>query len=106
MRHKSSVLILAAAIVAGGAAQAAPLDAKTIQIVAKTFDFLSHKPAAGSKVVVVAGSADPAQVQTALAKMVVSAGKTGDAAGAFAIFVNSPEEAKAARDANANIFTI
>ncbi len=106
MRKKSSSLILAAAIGMAGSAGAAPLDAKTIQIVAKTFDFLSHKPAAGSKVVVVAGSADPAQVQTALAKMMVSPGKTADAAGAFAIFVNTPEEAKAARDANASIFTI
>jgi len=104
--RRQSVLILACALAAADAVQAAPLDAKTIQIVAKTFDFLSHKPAPGSKVVVVAGSADPAAVQTALSKMSVSAGKVSEAAGAFAIFVNSPEEAKAARDANAGIFTI
>ena len=106
MRRKSSVLILAAVLGLNGTAEAAPMDAKTVQIVAKTFDFLSHKPAPGSKVVVLTGSADPAQVQTVLGKMTVSAGKTGDAPGAFAIFVNTPEEAKAARDANGGIFTI
>jgi hypothetical protein len=100
------MVILAAALAASGAAQAGPLDAKTIQIVAKTFDFLSHKPAPGAKVVVVAGAADPTAVQAALSKLSVSAGKPADAAGAFAIFVNSPEEAKAARAANASVFTI
>lgn len=106
MRRRSSILILASALVASNASQAAPLDAKTIQIVAKTFDFLSHKPAPGSKVVVVAGAADPAAVQAALGKLAVAPGKPADAAGAFAIFVTSPEEAKAARDANSGIFTI
>jgi len=110
MRPTSSVTALTfIAAVAGLApigAWAAPLDAKTIQIVAKTFDFLSKKPAPGSKVLVVAGAADPAAVQTALAKMAVSAGKPSEATGAFAIIVNSAEEAKAAHDANANIFTI
>jgi len=106
MRRKSSVLILASALAVSGAARAAPLDTKTIQIVAKTFDFLSHKPAPGSKVVVTSGAADPAAVQAVLSKMSVSAGKASDAAGAFAIFVSSAEEAKAARDANAAVFTI
>jgi len=106
MRPTSSLLALACALGASSLAQAAPLDTKTIQIVAKTFDFLSHKPAPGSKVVVVAGAADPSAVQAALSKMTVAAGKTADAAGAFAIIVNTPEEARAARDANANVFTI
>ncbi len=108
---RRSVPILAMAIVAvevTGSAMAAqgPLDAKAIQIVAKTFDFLSHKPARDAKVVVVGGAADLAAARSSLGKMAVSEGAAGDAAGAFAVLVNTPEQARAARAVNGTVLTV
>ena len=92
--------------VTGAFANAAGLDPKQIQIVTKTFDFLSKKPAANAKVVVVAGSADIATVKSALPTFTVTEGGLHDVAGAFAVIVNTPDEAKEARGINANVLTI
>ena len=88
------------------AAFAAALDAKAIQIVANTFDFLYRKPAADSKVVVFHGAADMAAVRSSFATMSVSEGAAGDVAGAFAVFVNTGEEARSARGINGGVLTI
>ena len=70
---------------AGSAEASAPanVDPKWVLIVAKALDFVTRKPVPPAKVIVV-----------------------GDAAGAFAIIVNTPEEARAAHAANANVAII
>lgn len=88
------------------AAQAAQLDVKAVQIVAKTFKFLARKPPADARVVVVDGAADIAVARASLGAMTVLEGAAGDAAGSFAVFVNTPEEALLARRANANVLTV
>lgn len=80
---------------ASGQAVAAAMDAKQTQIAAKALGFVTPKPAAGARVVVLAGAADPAAVQAALSGFAVVAGGPADAAGAFAVFVPSAAEAKA-----------
>ncbi len=90
----------------GHSAVAAALDAKAVLVVAKTFNFLIKKPAPDAKVIIVGGAADPAATQAALGKMAVSAGAPGDAAGAFAVIVDTPDAAKAAKAANPTVMTI
>ncbi|MFX9169603.1 hypothetical protein ABTN79_20465, partial [Acinetobacter baumannii] len=63
------------------------MDNKQVQIAAKALGFLTSKPAAGAKVVVLAGAADVGAVQTAMPGLAVAAGGPGDGSGAFAVFV-------------------
>jgi hypothetical protein len=110
MRHIAvwiaALLVIAQTVGPSRAAIAAAMDAKTVQIVAKTFDFLSHRPPANAKIVVVNGAADMAAVRSSLGRMTIAEGAPGDVAGAFAVFVNSPEEARSARGVNANVLTV
>lgn len=77
-------------------AGAAEMDAKQISIAAKALGFVSPKAATGAKVLVTSGAAPVAAVQSALASATVSAGDAGAAAGAFAVFVSSIDEAQKA----------
>lgn len=100
-------MVAAAVCMAVGTVSAhAGMDAKQVQIVAKVFSFLEKKPAAGATVVVLPGSADPAAVKAALGSLKISEGSPSDAAGAFAVFVGSAQEALAAKAANASTITI
>jgi hypothetical protein len=77
-------------------ANAAEMDAKQVTIAAKALGFATPKAAAGAKVVVTPGAAPVAAVQSALSGASVAAGDAGSAAGAFAVFVASADEAKKA----------
>jgi hypothetical protein len=81
-------------------------DTKWVLIVVKTLNFVNRKPAPDAKVVVVGNAADLATAQSSLAEMTVTEGKAGDAAGAYAIFVNTADEARAAHAANSAILII
>lgn len=87
-------------------AEAAALDPKALKVVAKTFDFLVPKPQSQAKVVVVGGAVDLTLARASLANLSIAEGKSSDSAGAFAVFVSTPEEALAARAANAHVLTI
>jgi hypothetical protein len=93
---------------AGSAEASAPanVDPKWVLIVAKALDFVTRKPVPPAKVIVVGDAADLAVARSSFGKMEVAAGTVGDAAGAFAIIVNTPEEARAAHAANANVAII
>lgn len=82
------------------------LDAKQVQIVAKVFNFLEKKPAAGGTLVILPGSADAAAVKSAFGSLKVVEAGTAEAAGAFAVFVGSTAEAQSAKGRNPNIITI
>ncbi|MEO5374864.1 MAG: hypothetical protein H7840_11380 [Alphaproteobacteria bacterium] len=101
-----SVLALVAGVRPAAAAAAAGMDNRQVRIVAKVFNFLGKRPMPGASVVVVRGAADVAAVKAALAPMMVVEGGAGDAAGAFAVIVNSAAEAIAASRANPRVFTI
>lgn len=84
-----------AAIGLPGAALAA-MDSKQVAIAAKALNFLTSKPPAGARIVVVSGAADLAAVKEALPSATVEAGGPSDTAGAFAAFVGSAADAKSA----------
>jgi hypothetical protein len=105
MRRIILVLVLTLAMV-GPAASAAESDSKWVLIVVKTLNFVNRKPAPDAKVVVVGNAADLGTAQSSLGKMSVAEGKPGDAAGAYAIFVNTADEAHAAHSANPTILII
>jgi predicted ABC-type sugar transport system permease subunit len=84
----------------------AEMDAKRLLIVAKVFDFVRDKPRSGARVVVVTGAANVAAVRAALGRFQIVEGSVGDVAGAFAVFVNSTSEARAARSLNSAILSI
>ena len=98
-----TLMVFPLVVLPAGAGQ---FDGKSVQIAAKTFDFLTHKPTGGAKVVVVGKAVDLVAAQSALGKYAVSEGGAGDAAGAFAVFVENEDEARAARKVNANVVTI
>lgn len=77
-------------------ASAAEMDTKQITIAAKALGFTTPKAPAGAKVVVTPGAAPVAAVQSALGSASVTAGDAGAAAGAFAVFVASADEARKA----------
>jgi hypothetical protein len=77
-------------------AAAAEMDAKQVTIAAKALGFATPKASAGVKVVVTPGAAPVAAVQSALSTASVAGGDAASAAGAFAVFVASIDEAKKA----------
>ena len=85
---------------------AAEMDAKQIRIAAKVFNYLTNKPPNQALVLVMPGAADVDTVKTALGGMTVVAGGSGNTEQAFAVFVNSADDAKAVNLGNAKILTI
>ncbi len=81
-------------------AYAESFNAKTTIIVAKVFGFLAHKPAPDSKVIIFPGAADLAVAKANMATLNVVEGTVADATTAFAVVVNTQEEARAVRSAN------
>jgi hypothetical protein len=73
---------------------AAEMDAKQVAIAAKALGFVTPKAGAGAKVVVMPGAAPLAAVQSALPGATVTSGDAAAAAGAFAVFVASVDDAK------------
>jgi hypothetical protein len=82
------------------------MDSKQVQIVAKVFNFLEKKPAAGGTLVIVPGSADAAAVKSAFGSLKVVEAGTAEAAGAFAVFVASTAEAQSAKGRNPSVIII
>lgn len=78
----------------------AGMDAKQILLFNKVLTFLDKKPSAGAMVVVLPGAADLATMKTALSSMNIVEGGASDAAGAFAVFVNSATEGQAVKTKN------
>jgi hypothetical protein len=78
----------------------AGMDPKAVQVAAKAIGFVRPPAQAGAKIAVVGSAATVADVQAALSAYSVSA---GDGTGAFAAFVSSASEAKAA---GAKVLTI
>ena len=82
------------------------MDAKQVRIAAKVFAFLQTKPAPGARIIVLSGAADSALLAGILANLHISEGRVADVAGAMAVFVNSTDEARAARRINPGVLTI
>jgi len=82
----------------------AAMDAKQVTIAAKALGFLSTKPPAGAKIVVIDGAASVADVQAAMPGAAVVGGSAADAAGAFAVFVPGADDARKA--AGAGVVTV
>lgn len=88
-----------AALALSPAAQAG-MDAKAVQVAARAIGFAKPAAPAGAKIAVVGAAAAIADVQAALSAFSVAA---GDGSGAYAAFVSTAAEAKAA---GAKVLTI
>lgn len=94
MKTTVKLLIPVAAIMlAGPPAARAEMDPKGVLVAARALNFAKPAPPAGAKIAVAEGAAKVADVASALPAFSVAA---GNGAGAYAVFVSSTAEAKAA----------